>query len=142
LDSKTKKAVNMFKNGFLCSQAVLSAFSPEMGLNKEQALRMGVGFGSGVAERQNICGAVSAAVMIIGLKYGSDKPNDIKRRQITYNTVNKFCKLFTKKNGSINCAELLGCDHKEASNKNLYSSLCTNYVKDTSEILNKILKDK
>ena len=42
------KALDLFKSKFHCSQAVFAAFSEELGLSEEQALKIGSCFGSGM----------------------------------------------------------------------------------------------
>ena len=63
-------AEEMFRSGYVCSQAVFATFSEMLGLDKETALKIANGFGGGIARKQEICGAVSGAIMAIGLKYG------------------------------------------------------------------------
>jgi len=67
-----EKAADIFNGGHNCAQAVLGAFCEEYGLDTDTALRIARGLGSGVRNAE-ICGAVSGAVLVIGLKYGHDK---------------------------------------------------------------------
>jgi C_GCAxxG_C_C family probable redox protein len=73
---KKEKTIDAFRKGFNCSQAVLSSFSPDLGLEKETALKIACGFGAGMAKLQETCGAVTGAVMVLGLKYGKYKEDD------------------------------------------------------------------
>lgn len=74
--SKKEKALNYFSQKFNCSQAVLSTFAEELGISEELALKIGTEFGGG-ARRGELCGAVSGALMVLGLKYGHfHKGND------------------------------------------------------------------
>ncbi|HYC20977.1 MAG TPA: C-GCAxxG-C-C family protein [Candidatus Bathyarchaeia archaeon] len=68
--TKEEDAVALFQHGFSCSQAVLSAFAQHFGLERDTALRISQGFGAGIAYTDDICGAVSGAIMVIGLRYG------------------------------------------------------------------------
>ena len=65
-------AVNLFENGYMCSQAVFAAFSEDYGLSREQALKIGACFGSGMRKGE-VCGACTGALMALGLKYGDNK---------------------------------------------------------------------
>lgn len=67
--SRKEEALRLFESGFNCNQAVLTAFSGELGIDKETALKIGTGFGGGV-RRGDVCGAVSGAVMVLGMKQG------------------------------------------------------------------------
>ena len=63
-------------NGFTCSSAVFSSFSEALGLHPETAKKISCGFGAGISKTGNICGAVSGAIMVIGLKFGKAKEGD------------------------------------------------------------------
>ncbi len=141
MSSKANESVGMFKNGFLCSQSVFAALSDEYGLDKNFALRIGNGFGAGIARKQNICGAVSGAIMLIGLKYGKTKADDTIAHEKTYEIVNQFCDEFEKRNKSIICKEILGCDIAAAGEKGLFSTVCAKCVRDATEIVEKLLRD-
>ena len=132
-------AVKMFEEGFICSQAVFAAFSEKYGLDKKIALKIANGFGGGIARNQEVCGAVSGAIMMIGLKYGKTESADSASHERTYKIVNRFIDKFTEKNGAINCFDLLGCTLPEAREKGLFASLCSNYVRDAAVILEDLL---
>jgi C_GCAxxG_C_C family probable redox protein len=68
--TKPDDAAAYFNEGFSCSQAVVSSFSEDLGFDKETARKISCGFGAGMARTGNICGAVTGAMMVIGLKYG------------------------------------------------------------------------
>jgi len=132
-------AVKMFGEGFICSQAVFAAFAEDLGLDIKMSLKIANGFGGGIARNQHICGAVSGAIMLIGLKYGKTELADLSSHEKTYEIVNRFIDKFTEKNGAINCFELLGCTLPEAREKGLFASLCSNYVRDAAVILEDLL---
>ena len=67
--NKKEEAINLFNNGFNCSQAVLSVFCEDLGLDKKTALRISTGFGAGF-QKGEVCGAVSGAIMTLGLING------------------------------------------------------------------------
>ena len=92
--TKSDDAHAAFISRFTCSSAVFSAFSKELGLDPDTAKKIACRFGAGVSKTGNICGAVSGALMVIGLKYG-------KTRAL----VRQFIHEFPKKNGSINCTD-------------------------------------
>ena len=57
---------------FNCSQAVLGAYADDYGLTVAQAMKVAACFSGGVRKGE-VCGAVSGAIMVIGLKYGERK---------------------------------------------------------------------
>jgi C_GCAxxG_C_C family probable redox protein len=139
------QATKSFKEGFNCSQAVLSVFAEELNLDKDLALKVSCGFGGGMARMGETCGAVTGALMAIGLKYGKTNLIEDEARVNTYSKVNEFVEEFKSRNNTIVCKELLGCvistpeGAKIASEKNLHSTVCPKFVADASEILEKIL---
>lgn len=133
-----EKAVHLFQNGYVCSQAVFAAFSEDYALSKEQALKIGACFGSGMRKGE-VCGACTGALMVLGLKYGDDKTksNEVCER---------FLDEFEKENGSYICRDLLGCDIgtpegvKEAVDNNLFKEFCPIMVESAAKIVDEILK--
>ncbi|MFW9821667.1 MAG: C-GCAxxG-C-C family protein [Candidatus Thorarchaeota archaeon] len=143
--SKIMKAASYFADGFSCSQAILATYGPDYGLDKELAFKLATGFGGGIGRLGKTCGAVSGAIMVIGLKYGRSKIDDLESKDKTYELVQKFIEKFTKINGSTACSKLLNCDisTKEgiryAQENNLFKTLCPEFVKSSAEILEEIL---
>jgi len=143
--NRIEKAVLCFQQGFSCSQALLSAYSEQFGLDQETALRVAGAFGSGMGRMGETCGAVTGAFMIIGLKYGKTKASDEQTKEKAYSLVKEFTERFKLRNGSVLCRELLGCDlgtqegMKLAKEKDLIDTLCPKFVQDASEIIEEIL---
>ena len=77
------KAVACFKEGFNCSQAVLSSFDDDFGLDKDMALKLAAGFGGGMGRMAQTCGAVTGAYMVIGLKHGAITGQDKAAKEHT-----------------------------------------------------------
>ena len=138
-------AVNTFEEGFSCSQAVLSAFCEPLGLERETALKIAQAFGGGIAQFGDICGAVSGAFMVIGLKYGRTRPDDDEAREKTYSLVKEFQKRFTAIYDSVICRDLLGYrlnipeEREQALEKGLFENFCPKLVKSAAEILTEML---
>jgi C_GCAxxG_C_C family probable redox protein len=143
--TKSDNALVDFRNGFTCSSAVFSAFSDEMGLDCKTAKKISCGFGAGISKTGNICGAVSGAILVIGLKYGKTKIGDDAASEKTRELVRKFIQEFTQRHGSINCTELLGYnlshpeEYEKARENNLFVTKCPALVGDAALILEKIL---
>ncbi len=143
--SRVKKAVSYFAEGFSCSQSILASYCPEFGLDRELALKIATGFGGGMGRLGDTCGAVSGAIMIIGLKYGSFKIGDMESKEKTYGLVRKYMDDFIRVNGSTKCNKLLDCDistpdgMRHGYENNLFKTLCPDFVKSSAEILEKLL---
>jgi C_GCAxxG_C_C family probable redox protein len=143
--SRAQYAVESFKEGFSCSQAVVAAFSDLFELDRQKALKISQAFGGGMARMGLTCGAVTGAFMAIGLKYGRTRPEDEEAKEKTYALVHDFIREFKARHGSIVCRELIGVDlgtaegHKQAIESGVFENLCCQYVQDAVEILDRIL---
>ena len=143
--SRVEQALSYFQDGFNCAQSIFSSFSVEYGLNRDVALKLATGIGGGTGLLGKTCGAVTGALMVIGLKYGKDSIEDDAAAEKTSSLVQKFIKEFTEINGSSTCDDLLDCDISTpeglntAKEKNLFTTLCPNFVRTSAEILEKIL---
>jgi C_GCAxxG_C_C family probable redox protein len=116
-----------------------------LGLDHELALRVAGAFGGGMARMGETCGAVTGALMAIGLKYGMTKAKDEGARDKTYKLAQELVTRFKERHRSIICRELLGYDlsspegRKAAHDKGLFSTLCPELVRDAVEILEQML---
>ncbi|MFA5374753.1 MAG: C-GCAxxG-C-C family protein [Dehalococcoidia bacterium] len=143
--NKANEALSCFKEGFNCSQSVFSIYAIEMGMGRDVALKVAQSFGGGMGQMGEVCGAVTGAFMVIGLKYGRTRVDDDEAKVKTYNLVKEFSKKFKTRNGTIICRELLGCDigtpqgQRIAKNEKLFSTVCPSFVQDAVEILEEIL---
>jgi C_GCAxxG_C_C family probable redox protein len=143
--TRSDEAVASFRGRFTCSSAVFSAFSDKLGLDPNKAKKIACGFGAGMSKTGNTCGAVSGAIMVIGLKYGKVEPGDDAATEKTRALTRQFIDRFTAKNGSINCTELLGCnladpeEFARARDSRLFTEVCPGYVRDAAGILERIL---
>ena len=142
---KTEQAAALFKEGFSCSQAVFAAFSEDHGLDRGTSLKLSQAFGGGMAHLGEACGAVTGAFMLIGLKYGRTKADDLEARDRTYAKMRQFAERFKALHCSIQCRCLLGLDlgteegMRLAREKNLFQTLCVKYVQDAATIVEEIL---
>ena len=91
-----------------CSEAVLLTYSSQLGLQPESAFKIASGFGGGMGWMGETCGAVTAAYMVIGLKYGATNVKDSYSRELTNESVARFADLFKERNGSTLCKDLIG----------------------------------
>ena len=134
MNETVKKAAELYDDGFYCSQAVLAAFCEKYGMDKTLALKFSCGLNSGV-RCAGICGAVSGAILVVGLKYG-----DVK--DICNSKTEEYITLFKEKNGSIICRDILGYDISTPEGKgkavleNLFKTRCLNMVTSAAQILN------
>ncbi len=136
-----EKAANYFSTGNNCAQSVLMTFAEELGIPKDMAFNLAAGFGGGLGKQGHVCGAVSGAIMVIGLKYGKEVAPD-KVISESYIQVNKFTEEFKKHHPSIMCKDLIDGldlnnpdDAAEWKRRNLHDTTCLSAVKSAVRIL-------
>ncbi|MBR6572809.1 MAG: C_GCAxxG_C_C family protein [Clostridia bacterium] len=113
MSAKTEKAKELFMQGYNCSQAVVGAFCEDLGLDLETAMKLSSSFGGGMGRLREVCGAVSGAFMVAGLKYGYSDPTDKTAKTQHYKLIQDMAAKFKEQNGSIICRELLGVGDKK-----------------------------
>lgn len=139
--TKPEKAVETFMSGFNCAQSVLTQFCKETGLDSVTSLKLATSFGGGMAHNNQTCGAVTGAIMVIGLKEGRYKLEDLESKDRTYVLVSKFMHEFKNKFGSLNCTELLGINLSTPEGmaiqkeKELNKKVCPQYVAEAVRII-------
>jgi C_GCAxxG_C_C family probable redox protein len=144
--NRIEQAVQMFEQEFSCSQSVFSAFADPVDIPRETALRVASGFGGGLARTGDTCGAVTGAIMALGLRHcGVPAAADPLGKQQTYPPVQEFLARFKARHGSIVCRALLGCDLgtpeglQSAREQGLFKSRCPTFVRSAGEILEELL---
>lgn len=113
--TRPEKAKQLFMSGYNCSQAVVGAFIDDFAIDFDTAMKLSSSFGGGMGRMREVCGAVSGAFMIVGLKCGYCDPCDKAAKSAHYALIQKIAADFKQQNGSIICRELLegvGCNGK------------------------------
>jgi C_GCAxxG_C_C family probable redox protein len=143
-----KQSSEYFAEGFNCAQSVLAAHAGQFSLEPETALKISAAFGAGMGRQGEVCGAVTGALMALGLKSGAISADDKESKERTYNLTHKFLEEFAKKNGSFICRELLGHqldnpeERKKAQESGVFSTVCPKLVEEASEMLDQMLADE
>jgi C_GCAxxG_C_C family probable redox protein len=106
MSDPVKRAAALFEQGYNCSQSVLAAFAPELGLPEATALKLAAPFGGGIARSGELCGAVSGAIMALGLRYGYILPGDSPEKELVYQKVQAYLAQFQARHGCMLCSEL------------------------------------
>lgn len=144
--SRCEEAVKCFHEGFNCCQSVISAYSEQLGLNRETALKIASPFGGGIARMGDTCGAVTGALMLIGLKEGKYLAEDNESRDRCYRLAQEFMGKFKEIYGSVLCRDILNCDlstengQKFAKEHNLTRTLCPGFIRDASKMVELLLE--
>lgn len=108
-----QKAMDLFKEGYNCSQSVFLAFQDLYDMDTKIALRLSSSFGGGMGRLREVCGSVSGMFLAAGILYGYDSPTDRQAKTEHYRRIQELARLFENANGSIVCRELLGLGQKK-----------------------------
>lgn len=106
-DNPGDKAVQRFKEGLFCAESVLLTLAQRQGIDDPNVPAIATGFCSGLSQTAGPCGAVTGAVMGIGLALGRKEAGGSVSQ--SYDATKTLVDSFTEEFGSVNCANLLGC---------------------------------
>ena len=95
-----EEAKRLFLEGYNCAQAVFCAFCDLTGLDVDAAARMASSFGGGMGRLREVCGAVSGALLALGMLRGYDDPHDPGAKAAHYRRVQEFARRFREKKGA------------------------------------------
>lgn len=115
-----------------CAQCVFSLYAEEAGFDPAESDRIAACFGGGM-ELGQTCGAVTGALMAIGLMDGGQE------------MARKFKQEFSARHGSCVCRELIGYDFSDpeqaqaARESGVLLEKCPEYVETACDILEQLL---
>lgn len=144
MSAKMELARQYHANGYGCGQSVLASFGEDYGLSEELALRLATGFGSGMGRMCEVCGALTGAFMVIGLRHGkvvTDGSRYGSNTETSYRLVAEIASRFKERNGSIYCRDLIGRDLSDPDQRaevvrlGLFTTTCGKCIKDAVELL-------
>lgn len=142
--TRGERAEQYFRTGYNCTQAVVLAFMDDLNADRETLMAAAHPFGGGMGRLRLTCGAVTGAVMCLGLFFPALKKSEL------YALVQEFSRRFEEKNGSIVCGTLLtGAGLKtdrspqaEARTEEYYKKRpCPLLIHDAADILEEMLKE-
>jgi C_GCAxxG_C_C family probable redox protein len=139
----TDLALARFNGDFNCAQSVFAAFAPRFGIPEETALKLASAFGGGFARRGEVCGAVTGALLVLGLASGAaTKAGKLE----AYRLAQEFMQRFEAKHATVICRQLIACDltteegRQQAAEKDVFTGVCTPLVCDAVEMAHALLK--
>jgi C_GCAxxG_C_C family probable redox protein len=146
MKSKSDVAVQKFLEGYNCAQSVFYCFCDDLGFEKNTALKLACGFGGGMGRKEEVCGAVTGGIIVLGAKYGRGKKDGREVTELTYKKVRELMDRFVAKHGTVICRRLLdGCEllsedgQKQFKENDLLNKVCKPCVQSAVEILEEIL---
>jgi C_GCAxxG_C_C family probable redox protein len=137
--TKIQHAVDLLLGGYMCSESIVMAFADGHGLAPETVARAAYGFAGGMTQGKT-CGAVTGAIMIIGLKYGPGLRRDPYVRDRCIQLIQEFCHRFRIRRQTLECRTILSMNQidfndPEAMKTLRAKKLCDKIVRDAAEIL-------
>ena len=116
IETRKEKAIELFKQGYNCAQAVFAAYADLYDIPEDLAFKIPASFGAGVGRMREVCGCVSGMALIAGLETGATEGTDHDSKAHNYAVVQEMAKIFRERGGgSIVCRELLGLKKPEGS---------------------------
>ena len=124
---------------------MLYAFREESNLPEETALKIACGLGGGMGRKEEVCGAVTAGILVLGMRHGRGSKDDRSAMDLTFLKTRALMDEFAKKHGAFICRKLLnGCElnteegQKQFKENDLLMKICTPCVQSVVEILEKM----
>jgi len=111
-------AQQYFDGGFNCAESTLVALAIHFGKTAPNIPSIATAFGGGMARSRNVCGAVTGALMALGLLYGRSHRDDDKER--CYTLAAELIQAVQLRSGSINCFDLTGLDFTQPDGQQAY----------------------
>ena len=141
---RSEQAKELFLSGYNCAQSVLLSFADDLKFSKELAQKMAAGFGGGMGKQQETCGAVTGAIMVLGLLKGEHVNNNDELKSESYGSVKELTREFIAEYKTTNCRDLIGCDlntpegAEKFKEEKIMETVCTDCVKKAVQIVESI----
>ena len=134
-------AKDMMDLGFHCSQVVADHIAERFDLDKGAWLRLTAGLGGGCCHGDT-CGAISAAILGLGVAYGYDEANPGEKDVFLKEKVKELQERFIEKNGSVLCRDLLNgydnADPNRVSKPDTWDK-CPMFCADAAELMDELI---
>jgi len=98
-------AAELFCCGWNCAEAVFLAICRQIG-EDDRSAHLLTALGGGIGDSGRTCGALTGAVVALGLRYGRRQP-DTAAKHVAYAKAHRLYKAFHERFHSIECRELI-----------------------------------
>lgn len=145
MNTRQNSAIEAFRGGLNCAQAVLMAFTDDLHIDKKIALSLSCGFGAGMGRLQDTCGAVTGSYMALSSYACNKYTENGERKTNSYALIQVFHGKFIALHGTSVCRDLIGCNlltdegRKFASDNNVFGTVCEKCITDSIEILEELM---
>lgn len=140
-------AVERFSSGLNCAESALIGVTEALGIESDCVPKIATPFGGGMGRYGEVCGALTGALMAMGLKLGRQGDDDTAARDRAYPKAVRLMRAFEIEFGSVECRALTGCDlltpegQKRMQDEGLHANLCTKLVVFAAEEAYKIITE-
>ena len=100
MESRILTARGRYHNGYNCSQAVFCTYCDLVGMDDVTGYKISEGLGGGIASTRGICGALSALVLLGGMKFSDGKVGAGETKKMTAEKIQPAMKEFEEVCGS------------------------------------------
>jgi C_GCAxxG_C_C family probable redox protein len=144
---KELKAVESFKSGLNCAQAVLTAYSEDLNFDRNLALMISSGFGGGMGRLQETCGAVTGSFMVLGVHYCKKYSDNKDRKEKNYSAIQAFDKKFKSIYNTTSCKTLLNCNLRTEEGQKFHreqkqnEAICQKCIADSVRIVDELIAE-
>lgn len=134
IENAPADAKTFFSSGFNCAESSLLSICRALEINSDAVPNIATGFGAGVSRHGSICGALSGAVMAMGLAEGRKDPKDNDAKIKLYEKAAAFLDKFKTEFGTVDCRELTGCNllskegREKFTNEKIHEEVCVKFV--------------
>jgi C_GCAxxG_C_C family probable redox protein len=139
-----RSAEDSFASGLYCAESVVLALADEMGIESELLPKAATAFCSGMGRMCGTCGALSGAIMGIGLALGRTDASESV--QPSYAGTQRLIREFEQEFGARDCHVLLGCDLDTPEGQALFKEKklgehCAKFTGKAAEIAARIVEE-
>ena len=112
----------------------------------DTALKIACGLGAGMGRKEEVCGAVTGGILVLGMRHGRGSKDDRSAMQLTYAKTRELMERFSEKHGTFICRKLLnGCEltteqgQRYFKENDLLNKVCKLCVQSVVEILERTI---
>ncbi len=137
-----KSAEDSFDSGLYCAESVVLALAKAQGIKSDLLPKAATAFCGGMSHTCGTCGAVTGAIMGIGLALGRAKAEE--SAEPSYAATQNLIKEFEQEFGASECHVLLGCDLSTPEGQEMFQeeglrTQCIKYTGRAAEIATRLI---
>jgi len=141
-----QKAARYFEDHYNCAESVILAGQELLGANRRIPFSVGTTLGAGIARQGMMCGAITGALILVGLAHGRSSPQEKDMYERAMVTAGEILERFRREHGSLACRELVGLDLNDPSERQRFNDdperreRCKSFVKTAARLLEQTLR--